>query len=167
MTNPRGVPLFRAAQELPRDTRAQIFDWMDKRGPFIDDDRQVIDEDLFFFEEHEVTELGLGEAARRILAEFRTATLSPIRDDHSRFAANPLMVVHGFHDEPIRHVPIPNYTEPGSLIEVLHALDPEPDNWQDLLESCRRRFDHLVIGTHCDEHLGRFMSPAAVASIIL
>ena len=55
---PGGVPLSRAAQELPRDTRLQFFEWVAKHGPFVEDDREAIDEDLFFFEASPVEELG-------------------------------------------------------------------------------------------------------------
>lgn len=159
---PAGIPLSRAAQELPRDTRLQLFEWIAKHGPFIEDDRQVIDEDLFFFEEDDVTDLGLGEAARRIRADLRAATLSPVGNERSRFAGTPLGVVHGFPDEPIAQVSIPNYTESEPLVEVLRSLDPNPTNWHDFLEVCRHRFELLHIGPHCDETLGRIpYMPAA------
>ena len=159
---PAGMPLFRAAQELPRDTRALLFDWIAKRGPFIEDDRQVIDEDLFFFGEEEVTELGLGEAARRISAELRAVTLSPVGNEPSRFAESSLGVVHGFPEEPIARVSVPNYTESEALVEVLRTLDPDPANWHDFLELCRHRFDLLLIGPHCDVTLAHFpYMPAA------
>jgi len=164
---PAGIPIFRAAQELPRDIRLQLFEWIAKHGPFIEDDRQVIDEDLFFFEEDDVTDLGLGEAARRIRAELRAAILSPVGNEHSRFSGSPLGVVHGFPDEPIAQVPVPNYTESDPLVEALRVLDPNPTNWHDFLETCRHRFDLLHIGPHCDETLGRFpYMPAAGRRII-
>ena len=165
---PAGIPLFRAAQELPRDTRLQLFEWIAKHGPFIDDDRQVIDEDVFFFEEDDVTDLGLGEAARRLRAKFRAATLSPVGNEYPRFAGNPLGVVHGFPDEPIAEVSVPNYTDSEPLVEVLRTLDPAPANWDDFLEVCRHRFDLLHIGQLCDETLGRFpYMPAAGRRIVV
>lgn len=164
---PAGLSLARAAKELPRDTRLQLFEWIAKRGPFIENDRQPIDQDLFFFEDDEVTDLGLGEAARRIRVNFRAAAFSPIKDKHSRFSGSPLTVVQGFQDEPIAQVSIANYTESTAVVEVLYALDPDPTNWQDLLETCRHRFDLLHIGTHCDETLGHFpYMPAAGRRII-
>ena len=164
---PAGIPLSRAAQDLPRDTRLQLFEWIAKHGPFIEDDRQIIDEDLFFFGEDDVTDLGLGEAARRIRAELRAATLSPVGSQRSRFSGSPLGVVHGFPDEPIARLSVPNYTESEPLVEVLRSLDPAPTNWHDFLEVCRHRFDLLHIGHHCDETLGRFpYMPAAGRRII-
>ena len=164
---PTGLSLARAAQELPRDTRVQLFEWIAKHGPFIESDRQPIDEDLFFFEDNDVTDLGLGEAARRIRAELRAATLSPVGNKQARFSGSPLSVVQGFPDEPIAQVAIDNYTDSAAAVDVLHALDPDPTNWQDLLEACRHRFDLLDIGPHCDETLGHFSyMPAAGRRIV-
>lgn len=164
---PAGLPLSRAAQALPRDTRVQLFEWIAKFGPFIEDHRQPIDEDLFFFGEDDVTDLGLGEAARRIRVEHRAATLSPVVDEHSRFAASPLSVVHGLPDEPIAEVDVTNYTHLARLSGDLRTLDPNPANWQAFLEECRYRFDLLHIGTHCDETLTRLpYMPAAGRRII-
>ena len=162
-----GAPLSLAARQLPRDTRIQFFEWVTRHGPFVEDDRQVIDEDLFYFEDDEVTDLGLGEAARRIRAEQRAATLSPIRTDQSRFADDPLSVVQGFPDEPVAQVAIPNFTESERLVEILRTLDPEPDNWHDFLDVCRHRFDSLHIGPHCDDTLAHFpYMPSAARRIV-
>ena len=164
---PSGMPLSRAAQQLPRDTRVQLFEWIAKYGPFIEDNRQFIDEDLFFFEEDDVTELGLGEAARRIRIKLHAATLSLAAHKHSRFAANPLRVVHGLPDEPIAHVDVANFTESEPLVDILRTLDPNPATWQDFLEDCRHRFDLLRIGPHCDETLAHLpYMPAAGRQII-
>ena len=140
---------------------------MAKHGPFIEDDRQAIDDDLFYFERDDVTNLGLGEAARRICAELRAATLSPVGSERSRFSGSPLGVVHGLPEEPIAQVPVPNYTESGPLVEILRTLDPSPGNWHDFLEVCRHRFDLLHIGPHCDENLEHLpYMPAAGRRII-
>lgn len=164
---PAGVPLSRAAQALPRDTRVQLFQWIANYGPFIEDNRQAIDEDVFFFEEEDVTDLGLGEAARRIRVEQTVATWSPGADAPSRFASSPLRVVHGLPDEPIAEVDVTNYTESERLADALRALPPRPANWQDFLEDCRHRFDLLRIGEHCDTTLMRLSyMPAAARRII-
>ena len=165
--NAAGVPLSRAAQNLPRDTRVQLFEWIAKHGPFIDDDRQYIDQDLFFFDDDEVTDLGLGEAARRIHANLCAAILSLVGNQHSRFSGSLLRVVQGFPDEPIAEFSVPNYTEFEPLVDVLHALAPNPTNWHDFLNVCRNRFDLLHIGPHCNETLKRFTyMPAAARQIM-
>ena len=164
---PGGIPLFRAVRELPRDIRVQLYDWVAKRGPFIEDERQLVDQDLFFFGDDEVTELGLGEAARRTLAADRAATLSPAQPRFGRFSASTLCVVHGLPDEPLAHVPVANYTEVHVLVDALRNVDPEADNWRDFLEHCRLRFDLLHIGSHCDDVMeGYPYMPAAGRRII-
>lgn len=143
--------------KLPHDKRRLFFQWTATKGPFIDDDRQAIDQDLFLFgdDEVEVTDLGLGEAARRILSSFSAATLSPVHSSTSRFAVNPLVVVHGLHEEPLAQVPVPNYLEPNALADVIQADRPESKNWPELLSEARQRFDRLCIGDHCDHILSR------------
>ena len=141
--------------QLPHDKRRLFFQWTAKRGPFIDNDRQTIDLDLFLFGDDEVTDLGLGEAARRILSSWSAAMLSPVHGPASRFAADPLVVVHGLHDEPFAQVPVPNYLEPDALAKAIQTDRPEPKNWPELLSEARQHFDRLCIGEHCDQILSR------------
>ena len=150
-----GVSLAKVGRGLPRDKRELLFQWVSKKGPFIEDDRQATDDDLFLFDGEDVTCLGLGEAARRILATLPAATLSPVQDPASRFAADPLSVVHGLAEEPIDHVPVANFRETGALADALLAARPEPATWPELLAEARERFDRLHIGGHCDDILAR------------
>ena len=140
---------------LPHDKRRLFFQWTATKGPFIDDDRQAIDQDLFLFGDDEVTDLGLGEAARRILFKFSAAALSPVHSPTSRFAPDPLVVVHGLQEEPLAQVPVPNYLEPAALAEVMQADRPEPKSWPELLSEARQRFDRLCVGDYCDQILSR------------
>ena len=142
-------------RKLPPDGRQLFFQWTGKMGPFIDDDRQAIDQDLFLFGDDEVTDLGLGEAARRILFKFAAAAFSPVHSPTSRFAPDPLVVVHGLQEEPLAQVPVPNYLEPAALADAVQADRPEPENWPELLSEARQRFDRLCIGDYCDQILSR------------
>lgn len=141
--------------KLQPDKRRLFYQWTTSKGPFIDDDRQVIDQDLFLFDDDEVTDLGLGEAARRILSSFSAAALSPVHGPTSRFAADPLIVVHGFQDDPLEQVPVPNYLEPDALAKAIQTDRPEPKNWPELLSEARQRYHRLCIGDHCDQILSR------------
>ena len=151
-----GVTLFSVVRTMPRDIRNQLFAWIGKRGPFIEDDRQSVENDLFFFGDCEVTDGGLGEAARRIVASLRAAVFSVIHDRRSRFLADPLTVTHGFHDEPIGQVDVPNFHDGRGLAGALADLVPEPETWSELLSSCRQLYDRLVVGSHCDGILSRY-----------
>ena len=145
-----GVRLAQVGRQLPRDKRELLFQWVSKNGPFIEDDRQAADDDLFLFDGEDVTDLGLGEAARRTLAERLSAALSPIQNPASRFAADPLWVVHGLEEEPIGHVPVANFRETNALADALRAARPELATWPELLAEARGRFDRLHIGSYCD-----------------
>ena len=150
-----GATLAAVGRRLPRDKRGLLFQWTGKKGPFIEDDRQATDDDLFLFDGEDVTYLGLGEAARRTLAMLPAATLSPVQGPASRFAADPLCVVHGLAEAPIGHVPVANFHETNALADALRAARPEPDTWPELLAEARARFDRLRIGNHCDGILAR------------
>ena len=144
-------------QRLPRDQRQLFFAWTAKQGPFIEADRQPApaELDLFVFgeDEIEVTDLGLGEAARRILSSQSACAFSPVEDPTSRFAADPLVVVHGLRDEAEEHVRVPNFLDAAKLAEAIQRDGPDPTNWTEALDQARQRFNRLQIGKHCNESL--------------
>lgn len=150
-----GLSLRDIGQRLPRDQRQLFFAWTAKRGPFIDDDRQPAELDLFVFgeEEIEVTDLGLGEAARRILSFQAASTFSPVEDATSRFAEDPLVVVHGLRDEAQEQVQVPNFLDAETLADAIQLDGADPTSWTEALAQARQRFDRLLIGGHCDESL--------------
>ena len=152
-----GLVLRHLGQQLPRDQRQLFFAWTAKQGPFFDDDRQAVKFDLFVFGEDDtdVTDLGLGEAARRILFRQTASVLSPVEDPASRFAADPLVVVQGLQDEPLGLVEVPNFRDNATLAEAVQAGGPEPTTWAEALAQARQRFDRLLIGDHCDITLSR------------
>jgi hypothetical protein len=74
--------------------RRSVLQWITKQGPFLDDDRQQIEDDYFAFEGHDVTDQGLGEAARRRHFNLEAGCFSFVGGpvDCER---NPLTVQHG------------------------------------------------------------------------
>ena len=150
------VTLLDIARRLPRDKFRMLLQWTAKKGPFMEDDRQEIDEDLFHFEEEDVTELGLGEAARRILASRPASTFSPVQNLKSRFIADPLIVTHGFLEEPIAIVPVGNFRGADELAADLLKSKPDPKTWTELLAESRERFNRLRIGEYCDSALAPY-----------
>lgn len=129
----RGQPLARA-----------IFAWVGQNGPFIDEDRMPEDEDLFFCLEVEVTDGGLGEAARRIKALQEVASLS-FPGGVPDFSLTPLTVVHGFEDEPIAEYPVENFWNVEDAIETLLDLAAPAKNWRQMIEAARARFPALLL----------------------
>lgn len=152
-----GVLLRDLGQRLPRDQRQLFFSWTGKQGPFIDDDRQPAELDLFVFgkDEIEVTDLGLGEAARRILASQTAGVLSLVEDPTSRYSTDPLVVVQGLRDDAHNHVHVPNFLDHATLAKAVQADGPDPTSWAEALAQARERFDRLLIGDHCETVLSR------------
>ncbi len=140
---------------LPRDKISLFFQWLVNTGPFIENDRQPIDDDLFVFGDDDVTDLGLGEAARRVLVSKSAATLSATSSTAVRFAEDPLKVVHGIPEDPFTVVDVPNYTSVEGLVAQLSDSRPAPRTWTELLALCRQDFDRLNIGIYCERVLSR------------
>ena len=134
---------------MSREHLGLLMRWIDKQGPFIESDRQPLEDDLFYFDGIEVTELGLGEAARWILTGRQAAVLSMLAETTSRFAESALGVIHGFPEDPSNHVSVPNYWAESELAAALQEAAPEPRTWPEFLASARTRYDRLLIGDHC------------------
>lgn len=125
-------------------TAAALLAWVGKTGPFIEDDRLSESEDLFMCWGIEVTEGGLGEAARRLKALEDAATLS-FPGGEPDFARSPLPVMHGFEDAPIGCYDVVNYWSVDSLIASALALRPLPLSWRETVEAARERFPRLIL----------------------
>lgn len=160
----RGMPSTRVGdtqtladivRTLPRDKIGLVFQWLVNKGPFIEDDRQPLDDDIFVFGDDDVTEMGLGEAARRILVSKKAATFSVVTSSASRFAGNPLQVTHGIPDEPFSVVNVPNYNRGEALAAILADTPVVPKTWSELLSLCRNDFDRLNISEYCERILSR------------
>ena len=145
----REETLRSVAWKMPRDRKNILLNWVNRRGPFIESDRQDVGDDLFYFDDIEVTDLGLGEAARRIVKENRAAVLSTTSATTSLFARTPLRVIHGFCEEPINRVDVPNFMDGARLEKKLKDAISEPRNWNEFLAQCETRFDRVLIGAHC------------------
>lgn len=148
-----GTPLRTVAMELPRDERMSFLVWVDRHGPFYDDDRLNSDTDLFLFEEEDVTRLGLGEAAARQLGETGSCVYSPNPIAHSKFLKSELAVCQVKDAEEDAVLTVQNFCDPAPLAGAIACGLPEPTSWPELIEQCRERYDHLVVGAFCLEAL--------------
>ena len=121
-----------------------LLDWVGRSGPFIDDDRLGEAEDLFHCLGVEVTDGGLGEAARRVKTGEHAATVS-FPGGVPDFAQSPLSVVHGFPDEPVGDYPVENFWDMRAAIA--HALGEQAPatSWQEMIEVARQRFPGLLL----------------------
>lgn len=158
-----GRLLMEVVRSLPTDERRLFLAWVAKFGPFLDDDRrQQADDDLFFFNEQEVTELGLGEAARWLIGSDAAGCYS-FTLGNGAYAYTPIEVIHGFPDEPLAEIPVPNYWTPDQAVEAIDAARPEPTGWHEFLAAEREQCPNLLIGSHCDDVLAKHPFAPAVA----
>lgn len=161
----RDVPMISSISRFPRDERNLIINWLAKSGPFIDDDRTEVDDDLYYLGDHEVTELAAGEAARQRQKDKDGRLLS--LNGNSNFNKSPLDVLHGLQEEPFGMVPVPNTWCVDEAIAWADSADPEPKSWRELLDVSRRRFGALLISEYCEHVLrGQTFYPAVARRVL-
>jgi hypothetical protein len=136
-----------------RDERLAVLQWLNRFGPFQEMERELEENDFFSFEGVDVTDQGLGEAARRVLHDQSAAVHSPASGGRINFERTPLTVVHGLDEEPYGKLHIDNSWTIEGLIKQAEGSQEEPESWGELLRQCRLRFEKLIIGPACDGYL--------------
>lgn len=124
--------------------RTAVMSWVANQGPFIESDRQAEIDDLFYCREIDVTDGGLGEAARRSKAGEDVASLS-IPGGMTDFSGSPLAVLHGFADAPFAEYHIDNYVGVSDLVDGIARVAPLATNWAEMVSQARSRFPHLIV----------------------
>lgn len=119
-----------------------VLEWVTKSGPFWDDDREPNEDDYFLFEMHDVTDQGLGEAARRRLVG-TNANVFSFGDNSFRFQTSPLTVTQGLPDLPLNSIDIGNYWTINQLETASETLVTY-GAWSDVLTEINRRFSDLI-----------------------
>ena len=127
-----------------RDLRLRVLQWVNQRGPFLDDDRLTEQDDLFECLSIDVTDQGLGEATRRIVHGFSAGTWSFVGGAVD-FSRNPLEVSHGLTAAPIGVYNVPNVWAADAFRALAIAALAEPTSWDDLAARLRLRFPRLLI----------------------
>lgn len=131
--------------KLPNgDKKRLIFTWLDKTGPFLDDDRLDEADDYFEYEGLDVTETGLGESARRIKSD-QAAIAYSFSEGRVNFATTPLVVKHGLPDERYGDHQVPNLWTLEALKESASQYADLPSSWQELVQVARGRYPNLQI----------------------
>jgi hypothetical protein len=128
----------------PKQFRRLILEWLTAGGPFLEDDRWPVVDDYFEFEGHDVTEQGLGEAARRIGSN-QTAGVFSFLNGLIDFEREPLTVQHGLAEEPLRHIAVDNVWQAAELERRTLASLPTPSTWAELLATADAKFPRLLI----------------------
>lgn len=145
-----------------KDLRTAAFTWLDRTGPFVDDDRMDEEDDYFEYADAEVTETGLGEAARRIKSGEDCAAYS-FEGGATDYAVDPLEIDHGLPEERYGRYTVRNHWRPQGLVDHALASGPPIASWQALVEGARARFRHLEItDLHANAMLAREPFEASV-----
>ena len=146
-----------------RDLQRALLTWIDRTGPFIDDDRAPELDDFFEFEDLEVTSSGLGEAARRTKKQEECSTFS-FEGGGRDFARDPLAVDHGLPEERYGRYEVRNLWELEALERDVARAAPPITSWEELIDMARERFANLDIGDlHRDAILAREPFEASIA----
>lgn len=132
------------AGHASREERGIILAWMTKNGPFLEDDRYEEEHDYFEFEGSDVTDQGLGEAARRIGAS-QLATVFSFIGGAINFERTPLSVQHGLAESPIKFLAVPNVWDSQSLLEGAQGSLPDPTSWETMVEYANLTFDRVLV----------------------
>ncbi|MEZ5831095.1 MAG: hypothetical protein R3D05_07935 [Dongiaceae bacterium] len=135
-----------------RDFRIVALQWLDKFGPFVEEDRQREDEDYFEYEGIDVTNQGLGEAARRIRHQQLAGSFSFIGGEMD-FAHDELPVDHGLPEDRLGRIVIPNAWTTEAMYSGTLQRMATPASWTDLLKYTRVRFEQLLIPDEAVETL--------------
>ncbi len=125
-----------------RETQALALRWLNRAGPFADDDRWSETDDYFEFEGQEVTDTGLGEAARRVNGREEATTFS-FSGGALDFSRSPLTVDHGLQDDRLGHYDVPNLWSFDALNDAISEAVPPPSSWRELVETARTRYPRL------------------------
>jgi hypothetical protein len=127
-----------------QQTQALVLRWLARAGPFVDDDRWPEADDYFEFEQHDVTNTGLGEATRRVKASEQAMTVS-FSGGAIDFARTPLTVCHGLPEDRLGQYEVSNLWAIDALRAALSEAVPPPGNWRELVETARARFPNLCL----------------------
>jgi hypothetical protein len=126
-----------------------VLGWLGKAGPFWEVDRFPQADDYFHFESSDVTDQGLGEAARTILGGSRSGVFSFV-ENTGRFEKTPLSVSHGLEEAPLGTVGVNNYWIATDLAGVAEA---QVANWKGMVTVLPERFDLLTFAPNLLDHL--------------
>lgn len=133
-----------------RNMVRRVLEWLTKRGPFWDDVRQPNPDDYFEFNGQDVTDQGLGEAARCQIAMRSAISVS---FSGARFDYSPLEVMQGLPEAPINHLFLENIWELPALRASAVRSVPPPVNWKQMLDGAQSQFDRLYFSPACIDSL--------------
>ena len=147
-----GVPLRRAVQGMGSDQVRAVMQWLDRAGPFWDNERRHGADDWLECGEEVVTDTAVGEAAYRV-SEGEACGLISVRA--GEWNRSPLPVTYRSAEEttPLRRVEVENWRQPDKLRRSLEALDLPVDSWVELEARAIGRYSMLRFSNDCFDAL--------------
>lgn len=136
-------------------------EWFANGGPFWEDERAANPNDYFHFDHSDVTDQGLGEAARRRLDAIEAASLSLTG---AGFERTPLLVQHGLPEDPLGQVEVPNHWVAEDL--EVHS-QRRASSWVEMMDVARSRMPLLVFSEEIQPRLQPSPFHAGIAERIL
>jgi hypothetical protein len=146
-----------------RNLRQLVLQWIESKGPFLDEDSEAVGENYFEYGALDVTNEGTGEAARRILngLEAMTFSFSGGGSDHS-----PLRIEQGLPEDRIACVEVPNVWTIADLRASALAALPAVVNWKQTIARAQFRFPKLLLADNLIDYLRRETFTAHLADSI-
>ena len=148
----QGTTMPQAVQELDRNSRRALMQWLTRHGPFWEDAREHGEDDYldcFRYEVRIVTDTAVGEAAFCTLHEIQRGLVSLIP---SSWEFSPVPVE--FHeDDGVRTIEVLNYWDADELEAHLVDEDPPLRSWRELDAAARSRCEDLTFSPDSFEPL--------------
>lgn len=140
-----------------------IIERRQRQGPFTEDDRLAEVDDYYEYRGVDVTDSGLGEAARRTRTNEHVATFSFI-GGILPFQLTPLPVDHGLAEERLGRYEVENFWTVDQLATSAIEHESPATSWKQLVEVARRRYPRLLIpdSLYQDQRLAREPFEAAI-----
>ncbi|CAD6513844.1 hypothetical protein LMG27952_00793 [Paraburkholderia hiiakae] len=143
---------FREAVQKSADQnlRRAVLEWVASKGPFWEDSRAANADDYFEVQTIDATDTGAGEAARQILIGAAASTYS---FQGAAYDYSPLRITHGLSEAPLGQLDVTNVWTVDQLLADAHRLEAAPQNWEQVIERAKRRFDRLAFSSNISEIL--------------
>ena len=120
-------------------------------GPFHEKDRIPEEDDYFEFEGVDVTDFGLGEAARRIKSCISAKTFS-FQGGNLNFSTTPLRVDHGLEGDRLGSYSVDNFWTINGLESEVKSVRPQANSWEQLVSFAAEDYPNLKFSRSICEH---------------
>ena len=149
-----GTRLQQAIQGMGADHRRSVVLWLERSGPFWDEERQHGEDEWLESGDDLVTDTAVGEAAYRV-REGEECGLVSARPGRWDFSPVPVTFADAGGARKAQRVEVPNWREAAELRQRLEASEPPVTSWEGMNAAARRRFPALRFSGECfDELIG-------------